>query len=143
MENGNATKMSLEQRFVQNLKEERLFALLGDEDALTELVKRAIHEALYQPERIHAGYGRIEEKDSIVVKTAKEIAARVADKLIADMATELLADQTVRLAVLEAMARGIPEAIRNGLYGAVQSFGTQTADATLMRVQDAIRNKML
>lgn len=38
----NSPKMTLEERIVQTLKDDSLMKLVGDEDAITELVKRAI-----------------------------------------------------------------------------------------------------
>lgn len=139
----NAPKMSLEEKLVQTLKDEKLYALLGDEDALTELVKRAIHEALYQPTRIKKEYGGWEDRDSLVVATAKEIGKKVAESLVSTMAQEALADPEIKKAVNNAIAVCMPGAISGSLSSAVCSFQQIATVDSFAKVQEAIKNRTL
>lgn len=104
----NEAKMTLEERIVQSLKNDSLMKLVADEDAVTELVKRAIQEALYQPRRVEQGYGRFEQKDSIVVAAARDMAEKVVRAHIDTMMTALMADKDFRKTVEDQMLRAIP-----------------------------------
>lgn len=138
--NANAPKMTLEEKIVQNLKDEKLYALLGDEDAIAELVKRAIREALYQPARVLTGnYRGYEEKDSPVVAAAREAAQQLAAKHVA----AVLADPAVTKAMNEAIAAAIPDAIRAYASGQIGMFTQQTSLEAMNLVRQAIQNRTM
>ncbi len=140
----NAAKQSLEEKIVQNLKEEKIYALLGDEDALTDLVKRAIHEALFQPTYQNDSYGRVTTtKDSIVVAAAKEVAQRAATKIVQDMVAEIMANEQIKAAVNLAIAQSIPAAISGSLNTALSIYQQNTVADAFVKVTDAIRNRTI
>ena len=109
----NSAAMTLEERVVQKIKDDTLMAVIGDEDAILELTKRALHEALFQPRRNpDQSYGSVRELDSPVVEAARE-AARLLAKGIA---STLLADEDVKVKVGEAIAKAVPAAIAGQLH---------------------------
>lgn len=105
----NEAKMTLEERMVQTLKSDHLMKLVGDEDAITELVTRAIREALFQPKRVPRSYGGFDETDSIVVREARNVAQKAAEKVAAELCEELMKSDSFRDNVREAMVRCLPQ----------------------------------
>jgi hypothetical protein len=89
--------MSLEEKLVQVLKDEKLFALVGDEDAITELTTRAIREALFTPIVEKDRWGSINRQaDAPVVAAARDIAQKAVSKVVADMIETITADPVLR-----------------------------------------------
>lgn len=106
----NSAKMSLEERLVQHIKDVGLGALIDDEDAITELTRRAVDQALFQPIRVTDRYGRTEEtKDSLVVEAARGIARAALDKLVAEEVERVKADPQAMAAIRAAMAVALPD----------------------------------
>lgn len=143
MTTGNAPKMTLEEKIVQTLKDEKLYALLGDEDAITELVKRAIHEALYQPQRVPKSYGGWDQKDSIVVETARTIAASGAAQIMKVLVDEILANQSIKKLLNDAIATALPQVLSTYLAGAIGAFSFNQSQETINKVRDAIQNRSI
>jgi hypothetical protein len=118
----NEKAMTLEDRIVQSLKDETLYKLVGDEDAITELVKRAINEALYQPQRIKVdNYGRYETKDSVVVEAARGIARKAADEAVGQLVKQILADETIVTLIRRGILEILPAVITGSLHYNFQS----------------------
>jgi len=141
--NTNSPKMTLEEKLVQNLKEEKLYALLGDEDALLELVRRALHEALFQPTRIPRQYGGWDDKDSVVVAAARQMAKDGCAKLVDEMIAQILADPHIKTVIKEAIAVAMPEAIGHRIVNHLATFGELTVSEAYARVEAAIRDKRM
>lgn len=59
----NSLGMTFEERIVSTLKDDKLMALVGDEDAITDLVKRAISETLFKPVVTKDRYGHTTTED--------------------------------------------------------------------------------
>lgn len=113
----NSAAMTLEERVVQKIKDDTLMAVIGDEDAILELTKRALREALFQPRRNpDQGYGSSRELDSPVVEAAREAARNVAKSI----AETLLADEEVRVKVAEAVAKAVPAAIAGQIHDIIR-----------------------
>lgn len=121
----NAKGMTLEARIVQTLKDDHLMKLVGDEDAITDLVKRAITEALFQPRRISGGYGRIEETDSVAVSAARNIAEKAASKLAGDLITSVMEDAAFQERVKVAMLQAIPSVMMKGFDDSIRNAAQQ------------------
>ena len=114
----NSSKMTLEERIVQKLKDDTLMQLIGDEDAVTELVRRAIQEALYKDlPPVGSGYDRRPEP-SPAVAAAQKTAVKIADKI----AVDLLNDPKVYEVLRSAMIDMLPKAIESRLYGITESI---------------------
>ena len=141
--NDNSPKMTLEAKLVQTLKDDKLYALLGDEDALAELCERAIKEALWQQGEINEGYGRSRKTDSLAVAAAKEVASKVIKTLIDKIAAELLADEKIRKAMQDAMIALIPEVMKTSLREQFAFYQASTATASVELVQQMMRDKVL
>ena len=121
--NNNSSQMTIEERITQRLKNTPFAELIGDEDAITELVARVIREALIQPTRTRSSYGSYEEKDSIAIAAAKAAAKEAVGPMVEKIKEEILANQDVREAIFTAIARSLPSAVT----GAVTSMVHQVS----------------
>ena len=134
----NSQNMTLEEKIVEQIKRYGLHELLDDEDAIAELAKRAVKEALIQPRRIAAEgyYGRYEEKDSPIVEAARKMAEQIA----VSASAELAADAEFQKLLREAMAAALPNAIGNSLSGLVMTLQQQTALMAMDKIREHVRN---
>lgn len=126
----NEAKMTLEEKMVQTLKSNHLMKLVGDEDAITELVKRAINEALYQPRRIPQSYGRYDEKDSLVVELSRDVAREAAVAVSKEITDQLIEDEKFRATVKKAMMSCIPDIMMNAFDYNIKDLARQAAVET-------------
>jgi hypothetical protein len=130
MAEANSPKMTLEARLVQHMKTVGLGALIDDEDAITELAKRAVQEALFQPTRTldGGGWGRTVESDSPVVAAAREVAKAAMEKLVSGEIERMMADPKAKEAIRNAIAVSTLTAIQstaeNNLRAQVQLMQT-------------------
>lgn len=130
----NQAKMTLEEKITQTIKSDTLMSLVGDEDAITELVERAIREALYQPVRIRKQYGGYEEKDSVVVHEARAVANAAAKSLTEKMVEKLLKDEVFVEQVQAAMLATIPHALMSGLVSGLQWQAQEAAQNAINQI---------
>ncbi len=119
----NSKEMTLEERLVQTIKNESLMKLVGDEDAITQLVTRAIQEALFQPRRVARDYGIIEQMDSPLVEITRSCARTYADTIAKTIIEELLTDSKNKTILQNAIIAWIPAAINDHLRAAISSMG--------------------
>jgi hypothetical protein len=103
----NSQNMTLEERIVQKLKSDTLMELVGDEDAITTLVTRAINEALFK-ERDDGNYYHPKKVPSPVMNAAEHVAKRIT----ADAVTKFLADEKTMQLVDQIIAAEMPRAIQ-------------------------------
>lgn len=129
----NTIGMSLEERIVQKLKDDTLMQLIGDEDAITDLVKRALHLALFAERKDYRG----NTEPSPVTQVAKE----AAQKLAARMVDQALEDETIRKKLFEAIVAALPTAIENYASYAISSIGKRSSMDAMTAVQEALRQK--
>lgn len=141
----NASKMTLEERIVQTLKDDSLMKLVGDEDAITELVKRAIHEALFQPRKLNTySYGgRQEEADAPIVKAAREAAERYANEAAKTLIEELLADPERKKVLHNAIVDSLPAAINMQAQYAVAGLVQQASMNAIEEIRRLKQSNML
>lgn len=105
----NAKAMTLEERLVQHIKETGLGVLITDEDAITELTRRAVREALLQPKREQDRYGNYsQQKDSPVVEAARVIAKTAIEKVTAAEVERIVADPETMAAIRTAIIAHLP-----------------------------------
>jgi hypothetical protein len=135
--------MSLEDKIVQSLKDETLFKLVGDEDAIATLVKRAIHEALYQPQRIQKQYGGWDDRDSIVVEAARSIAKTATVRVIEQITAEVLADVEIKKLMRNAIADNLPSVIEQSMANSFSIYRVSVSQESMRLLQEAIRNKQV
>lgn len=138
----NSSAMSLEDRIVQELKEQQLFKLVGDEDAIRDLVKRAITESLYKDRYIGDGYNK-RQIETIVMETARKVAEKTAQDLITEMAAALKTEKPFQDAVMAAVSAALPQAIQNFTRGIVQSSVENAHVAAMQAVQAAAESGMI
>jgi hypothetical protein len=111
----NSGKQTLEERLVETIKDTTLFNLVKDEDAITDLVTRAIKEALFQPKRISTGYGNHKEEDSPLVAATRKIAEDYAKQMVQKIVDQLLADPENIKKIRDAILILLPSAISGSL----------------------------
>ncbi len=138
----NATKMTLEERVVQTIKSDTLMALVGDEDAITELAKRAIHEALYQPQRTQGPYST-STHDSIAVAAARDVAKEAATKVMKEMVEALVADDAFRSSIRKALADIMPGVMQDYCSNLISMVGHRSKTDAVAQVQQLILEKRM
>ncbi len=123
----NSQNMTLDQLVVQKIKNESLFALVGDEDFLAKLTKRAIDEALFSKGHAITLDGKAPLPP--VVDLAKEHIRRVLDDKVQIWVKEFMdrpdIDNLIRQVILAAFADTIFEATKNGLTGYFYNLSSQ------------------
>lgn len=108
MTGNNAKNMTIEEILVQHIKNVGLGVLVQDEDNLTELVTRAIKEAIYQPIRVPKQYGGWEEKDSLLIDTARPVARALLEKTMKAELEKILAEPENLKVIRDAMMLALP-----------------------------------
>jgi hypothetical protein len=139
----NESKMTLEERIVQNIKSDTLMTLVGDEDAILELTRRAVSEALYQPRRVKKDWGGWDDKDSPVTEAAREVAKKAIEKIAEAEIERLTSDPAVIQQVRECLAVAFPDAMGSRMYAFVDAAIQRTKMETFGAVQEAIRNGII
>lgn len=134
----NEVKMTLEERIVQQIKSDTVMSLVGDEDAITELVKRAIQEALFQPRRVPNSYSR-ESVDSPVVATARDVAVKVATKTAESMVKAILEDKATKEALIDGLLKNLPLALAKMMTEGMQL----EIDRRAFVVSDELRQRLV
>ena len=135
----NEAKMTLEERVVQKIKSDTLMSLVGDEDAILELTRRAVREALYQPKRIPRSYGGFDEKDSMVVEAARDVAKAAVLKVAESEIERLVADPDFCKIVRDALAAALPDALAGQLLSMVHGIQHEARSSAFTAAQEAIR----
>lgn len=139
----NEAKMTLEEKLVQTIKSDSLMALVGDEDAITDLVKRAIHEALYQPTRIPKSYGGFDEADSPVVEATRDITKRAVESCINDLVAELSQDDDFKTSIREAMVMILPSTLHTAITEGARQSANEEAHSVLHAFVQSQAQKLL
>lgn len=129
----NASKMTLEERIVQQLKDDSLMKLVGDEDAITDLVHRALNEALYKPRRVYdRDLHREVETTTPAVNAAIEVINAAAEKLIDGAVEKLLEDEAFVDSVRKCFLASIPHIMIARFENAAIDQARETAQAEIM-----------
>lgn len=137
----NEAKMTLEEKLVQRIKSDTLMSAIGDEDMLTELVKRALREALFQERTVGTGYHSRKEP-SLAVSEAQKIAAEAITRLAQEMFEEVVARPDVRKAINDAMPWMVLEAMKQAsAYGVVKVMN-ESRDAAEIAIRNAVANSL-
>lgn len=132
----NSAAMTLEARVVQRLKDDTLMALVGDEDAMTDLVKRAITEALYAPRKRP---GTQPWNDATDPAPVVEAAKGTAEKLCRTIMEELLADPVMKTKLRDLMLDMLPAAIFDVFRGNLSNMMEMAKANAVLAVQDMKR----
>lgn len=114
----NSKNMTLEEKLVQNIKETTLGSLIGDEDAITELTKRALTEALFANRIRKGSYGDQISEPSPVITAAQELATKVLEAVFEEEYKKLFDDPEIRSAIQNAIVSLLPS-ILSGQVGAI------------------------
>ncbi len=133
--NANSPKMNLEEKLVQLIKDNHLSSLIDDEDAMTDLVRRSIHEVLFKSTTIKDGYNT-KTQDSLVIE-----AARVhAKTLVGKITTELFDNEESRKLIRNLVIDMLPQAIQDYLDENIRSLIQRTSTASVKQLQTLKNN---
>lgn len=133
----NADKMSLEEKLVQHIKTTSLMLLVDDEDAITELTRRALSEAIIQPRRVSTNsYGGYSEKDSPVIEAAREVATAALKKLMQDEVDKILADPTSVETLRKAMQLLLPKILEEKIANVYQGIVFNASQEALQTLRE-------
>ncbi|HXJ61857.1 MAG TPA: hypothetical protein VNU68_34900 [Verrucomicrobiae bacterium] len=130
MSSTNSATMSLEERIVQRLKDDTLMSLIGDEDAMTELVRRAVKQALFDRRQIKEGY-HTREIASPAVAAAESTAVAMCKTVMG----ELLADPKVKQTIRDAILDVLPQAMLTFLGNSMSSLLQMASENAVQRVR--------
>jgi hypothetical protein len=137
----NEKSMTLEEKLVQHIKDDKLIMLLGDEDAITQLTERAVREALFQQRRVATGRynGDYTMADSPVVEAARTIAAAAIQRITDQMVKELLENAKITLMVRDAFIAQLPIALQQATNQFVMDARAKSAVDAIQMLQEGIR----
>lgn len=137
----NSEKMTLEEKLVQQIKTTTLAGLIDDEDAIASLVKKAIHEALFQSRIIYTGkYGESKKIDSPVVEAARDVVKQATSKIIEELIVDLLQKDEFKTIVRDMFADMLPLVMKEYITGYVREFQELTFTNNIIRFKDCIKN---
>lgn len=122
----NISKMTVEERLVKHIKETGLGLLIDDEDAITELTRRAIEAALIQPRRVYTGGYYDRDQDSPVVAAAREVAREALRKLADEQIEKIKADPKSMEAIQRGMGAAVAEVLKEGI-SQLMNYAAQNA----------------
>lgn len=139
----NSQKMTLEEKLVQHIKEVGLGALITDEDAITELTRKAVEQALFQPRRVPNGSYHYIDKDAPVVEAARQVADGALAKIFDERIQALFDDPKSKDALDKAIAGAFPKilmkTLQDGLHNYVNGWSFQLEE----RVLNSLRSRGL
>lgn len=138
----NSSQMTVEERITHRLKNTPFAELIGDEDAITELVTRVIREALIQPTRSVRQYGGYEEKDSIAIAAAKQAAKEAIGPMVETIKKELLENPDIREAIFVAIAKSLPAAVTGAVTSMIHHVSYNEAITASNDLESRILNAM-
>ncbi|MEO1105761.1 MAG: hypothetical protein AAFW98_18860 [Pseudomonadota bacterium] len=124
--------MSVEERIVQSIKSDAIVSLVGDEDALLELARRAIAEVMFK-ERPGYGYNSRPEP-SIIEKAARDQARIVAQQVV----EKACASEDVQSAMREYIAAAMPGALRDAMMGQFQASVDVMVNDAGLRIRESL-----
>ncbi len=134
----NSAKMTVEEKLVQHLKNVGLGQLIEDEDALTELTREALKQALWQPIRMPKQYGGgWDEKDSLIITEARALGKIILSKMIEDEMKALLDKPEVREKMIQAILMQVPDILRNAAYSSFNQIAQQSFASGVDALQNA------
>lgn len=139
----NSKQMTLEERIVQTLKDDKLMTLVGDEDAIRELVVRALKEALFEERTVPDGAYRTKTEPSMVVKAAREAADKAATEAAGNMVAEILAIPAIRDEIMAVLPSLIVQALVRKSELAWDQFRDQAAMDAVNRIQTAMQGRFI
>jgi len=128
----NSAQMSLEEKLVQHIKTTSFMLLIDDEDAITELTRRALTEALVQKRRVSTNsYGGYTEHDSPVVEAARNVATKALEKLMQDEIDKLLATPDTLIQLRKAMMMMLPKILEEKIGAVYQGIVQHSSNEAL------------
>jgi len=135
----NVSKMTLEEKLVQKIKGDSLMSLIGDEDAMLILVKRALHEALYQPIRKHSPSGyNTRTEDSPVVAATRQAADTACATIAGRIVKEIMSDETIRKEINNAIGVMLPSVILGWLETGLSTHLEKSSADAQIQLREAL-----
>ncbi len=132
----NSPNMTLEEKVVQHIKSTSLMLLVNDEDALTDLARRAVKEALYQPRTVNDGSYHTKTVDSPAVECAREVATAAYKKIMQDEVDKMMADPETIKTLRSAMMLMLPRVLEETIRGVYQSLVVDSSNQGLQMLRE-------
>lgn len=129
----NSAQMTFEEKVVQHIKEQSISVLMDDEQALTDLTRRAVNEALFK-DRPDGSYSR---KEAPVHEFAREIAKRLFEKMIDKEVKRMEKDPEVMAIMRQSIALMMPEVLKTGAHNLFGSIIQQSNMETVQLLKQA------
>jgi len=137
----NSKSMTLEEKLVQHIKDIGLGALIEDEDAITELTRKAVDAALIQKRLVRDGSYSTKEIDSPVVEAARAIATEALKQIFDVRVKALFDDPATATALNEALASALPGALRDAMQSLLGMALQRTEMNTQANLMNALRQR--
>lgn len=138
----NAAKMSLEEKIVQKLKDETLFQMIGDEDSILELAKRALREALFQPTKVTEGSGynaRTVSKPSVVMQVAEDVAREAVQKAAREHIDALMKREDVQKLLREVTPSILVAVVAGNIQDSFTAYSMNAKHEAVEQVRDSLQ----
>jgi phosphatidylserine/phosphatidylglycerophosphate/cardiolipin synthase-like enzyme len=143
----NEKQMTVEELIVQKIKGDTLFAMVGDEDALTKLAQKAVTELLFEPRneprKDRWGDMSMTKVPSLIQEAAAAQAMKKAEFITKQVVDDLLNEPKIVEAIKEAIVLAIPGAIEKWGLAMVNTASTQACMQAIEAVQQAIRDRQI
>lgn len=130
----NSKAMTVEDRIVQKMKTDTLASLIGDEDAIADLAKRAIYEALFQPRRVPKTYGGYDEADSPIVAACRAAATKAAEAIV----ERIVSDPEVSTRLVDLAARALPAEMMSAVRSSISNTMNRAVEDGTMELRAAV-----
>lgn len=139
----NSKVMTVEERLVQKFKGDALATLVEDEDAITELARRAVHEALFKDREVEGTGWQKRTIPSPSVEAAKRIAEIACQRIIDAEVKKLTDDPKFIGFVRDALAAAFPLVLQSSVNMMISRVVEGAAIQSVQRVQEMIKSGLI
>ena len=143
----NSANMTLEDKLVQVIKEDKLAALIDDEDSVNDLVKRALNEALFNertetvPNPNGWGQAKIITTPSLVVQAAREVTDEAVNEVAKAMLDEIMRNEEIVAILREVLPKLLLQAILGQVQNSVAQLSEIDSNELLDKMNTAFANQ--
>lgn len=133
--------LTLEEKLIRHLQGSGFAALAEDHDAVVELARKAINQALITPRNTPGSSWNDRQIPAPAVKAAEQAAEAACKELVLVETTRLQNDPIFIHAIREAIAARLPVVFDELLRGSVVSMMRDTAESAILTAQARIRGQ--
>lgn len=133
-QNSNSKQMTFEEKVVQHIKEQSIAVLLDDEEALTDLTRRAVHEALFKDRSTTNGYSTTKQ-EALIFEYSRKIAERALNKLVEQEVEKLVGNPEVLASLRSALILMLPKVAEQAMSGFYNRLTEESAREGLEKLK--------